>query len=83
MPKRRPKPDNDGGPTLRDIRIPQIEVECSICDRRQSYERKALVEKFGTGASFALLRRRMAMGCERMNTPKGDRCETRFPCLGP
>jgi len=44
-------------------------------------ERKALVEQFGGQASFARLRRRFAMGCERMCHPEGDLCGTRFPCL--
>jgi hypothetical protein len=24
----------------------------------------------------------MAMGCERMQTPEGDKCGAHFPCLG-
>jgi hypothetical protein len=24
----------------------------------------------------------MAMGCERMQTPGGDKCGAHFPCLG-
>ncbi|TAZ19522.1 hypothetical protein ELH77_12475 [Rhizobium ruizarguesonis] len=69
------------GLKLRDVRLPVIDVECRRCDRRDSLERKALVEQFGAGASFARLRRRFAMGCERMTHPNGDKSGTRFPCL--
>jgi hypothetical protein len=81
MRKRKLKPDNAGGPTLRDVRIPIVEVACVLCDRRDLLERKALVAQFGAHASLARLRRRFAMGCERMCTPDGDKCATRFPCL--
>jgi hypothetical protein len=58
-----------------------IHVECSICDRRGSYERAALVKMFGTSLNFSRLRQRAAMGCERMTGPDGDLCGTNFPCL--
>nr|WP_081619934.1 hypothetical protein [Rhizobium sp. 2MFCol3.1] len=83
MGKRRLRPDNLPGPKLKDIRQPIIEVVCVRCDRRDSLDRKALVDQLGAGASFARLRRRLAMGCDRMTGPQGDRCETRFPCLDP
>lgn len=78
---RRPRPDNEGGPMLKDIRLPVIEIVCAPCGRRDLMERKALVERFGAGVSFSRLRRRLAMGCERLCSGSGDRCETRFPCL--
>nr|WP_246691050.1 hypothetical protein [Neorhizobium alkalisoli] len=81
MRRRGPAPDNLSGPKLKDVRLPIIEVECRRCDRRDSLERKSLVKQFGAGASFATLRRRFAMGCERMCHPDGDLCGTRFPCL--
>ncbi|WP_348272021.1 hypothetical protein [Rhizobium sp. NFR07] len=81
MAKWMPALDNDGGLTLKDVRVAIIEVECTVCDRRGSHDRAALVKVFGTGVSFARLRRRAAMGCERLNGPDGDRCGTRFPCL--
>lgn len=81
MPRRRPRPDNEGGPTLRDVRISILEVECALCDRRDSLERKSLVTQFGAGVSLLTLRRRFALGCERMTHPDGDRCQTRFPGL--
>ncbi|MBB5563127.1 hypothetical protein GGI59_004819 [Rhizobium lentis] len=48
---------------LKDYREPVIEFICQRCDRHGTIERKLLVKAFGGGASFAVLRRRMAMGC--------------------
>jgi hypothetical protein len=68
--------------TLRDFRGAIITVECKACNRRGELDRKALVKQHGAGLSFADLRRRVALGCERMNGEDGvDRCQTRFPCL--
>lgn len=66
---------------LKDCRLPVIEIACAPCGRRDLLERKALVEQFGAGVSFSRLRRRLAMGCERLCHPNGDHCGTRFPCL--
>jgi hypothetical protein len=71
-----------GLPTLRDFRGEIITVECKACNRRGELDRKALVKQHGAGLSFADLRRRVALGCEKMNGEDGvDRCQTRFPCL--
>ena len=67
---------------LKDCRLPVIEIVCAPCGRRDLLERKALVEQFGAGVSFSRLRRRLAMGCERLYHPNGDHCGMRFPCLG-
>lgn len=68
--------------TLRDFRAPVISMECRACDKSAEFERKALVRQFGTGVRFVELRRRLAIGCEKMICADGqDRCETRFPCL--
>ncbi|QAS83241.1 hypothetical protein CO657_36425 (plasmid) [Rhizobium acidisoli] len=67
---------------LKDYREPVIEFICRRCDRHGAIERKLLVKAFGAGVSFAVLRRRMAMGCERMQTPEGDKCGAHFPSLG-
>jgi hypothetical protein len=68
--------------TLRNYRGAIITVECKACNRRGELDRKALMKQHGAGLSFADLRRRVALGCERMNGEDGiDRCETRFPCL--
>jgi len=67
---------------LKDYREPVIEFSCRRCDRHGALERKLLVKAFAAGASFAVLCRRMAMGCERMQTPEGDKCGAHFPCLG-
>ncbi len=70
-----------GLPTLRQVREPIIELDCRLCRRRGGHERKLLIKAFGAGVSFAELRRRMTVGCERMHTAEGDRCGAYFPCL--
>jgi hypothetical protein len=68
--------------TLRDYKGAIITVECKACNRHGELDRKALVKQHGAGLSFADLRRRVALGCEKMNGKDGvDRCQTRFPCL--
>nr|WP_075856499.1 hypothetical protein [Rhizobium hainanense] len=81
MTRRRQNLGGGNGPTLKDIRTAVIVIECTSCNRRDSFERKMLVAQFGAGACLAKLRRRLAMGCERMVGPEGDLCRTRFPCL--
>ncbi|YCI06992.1 hypothetical protein M1D34_27345 (plasmid) [Ensifer sp. D2-11] len=78
---RRPEPVNNLGPRLKDHREPIIEFICRPCHRHGALERKVLVKAFGAGVNFAILRRRMAMGCERMQAPEGDKCGAHFPCL--
>ncbi|MGO7367618.1 hypothetical protein ACC719_11505 [Rhizobium ruizarguesonis] len=72
---------DDAIPTLKDHKVPVVELICRFCDRHCAHERKLLVKAFGASVSFAEIRRRMAMGCERMQTPKGDKCGAHFPCL--
>ncbi|TAU35290.1 hypothetical protein ELH27_36795 [Rhizobium leguminosarum] len=67
---------------LKDHKVPVIELICRFCDRHCAHERRLLVKAFGASVSFAEIRRRMAMGCERMQTSEGDRCGAHFPCLG-
>ncbi|NRP74987.1 hypothetical protein ILFOPFJJ_05910 [Ensifer psoraleae] len=74
-------PVNDLGPRLRDHRERIIEFICRPCHRHCAFERKLLVKAFGASMTFAVIRRRMAMGCERMQTPEGDKCGAHFPCL--
>lgn len=81
MARRRLSPDRETGPILRDVKDAVIRVECKLCDRGGSHDRAALVKTFGASVSFAHLRRRAAMGCDRLNGPDGDRCGARFPCL--
>lgn len=81
MARRRQNLAGGDGPTLKDVRDAVISLECTFCDRRDSFERKVLVAQFGAGACLAKLRRRLAMGCERMVGPEGDLCQTRFPYL--
>lgn len=58
------------GPTLKDIRDALILRECTICNRRDGFERKVLVQQFGLADCLMKLRRRLAMGCERMGGPR-------------
>ncbi|THK34014.1 hypothetical protein EHS39_32650 [Ensifer sp. MPMI2T] len=77
----RPEPVNDPNPRLRDHREPIIEFICRPCDRHSSFECKLLAKAFGASMTFAVIRQRLAMGCERMQTPGGDKCGAHFPCL--
>ncbi|MGO6817706.1 hypothetical protein ACCS67_22840 [Rhizobium brockwellii] len=79
---RRTRPEDDGVPKLKQHKVPVIELICRFCDRHCAHERRLLVKVFGASVSFAEIRRRMAMGCERMQTSKGDKCGAHFPCLG-
>jgi hypothetical protein len=76
------RPVDDAVPRLKDHKVPVIELICRVCDRHSAHERILLVKAFGASVSFAEIRRRMAMGCERMQTPQGDKCGAHFPCLG-
>lgn len=67
--------------TLREVKVPIITIECRACGRSDALQRKILVRKHGAGMTFARLRRMAAMGCDRLNGERGDRCQTRFPCL--
>lgn len=71
-----------GLPALRDFTGPVITVECKPCGRRAELDRKVLVKQFGASMRFVDLRRRMAMGCDKIHCSDGqDRCGTGFPCL--
>ncbi|MFA1676079.1 hypothetical protein ACDY97_25840 [Rhizobium mongolense] len=79
---RRTRLVDDAAPRLKDRKVPVVELICRVCDRHCAHERNLLVKAFGSSVSFAEIRRRMAMGCERMQTPEGDKCGAHFPCLG-
>jgi hypothetical protein len=81
MHKRRIQLKDKSELTLRDIRLATIEIACEPCQRREYCERSKLVKRFGANASLMRIRRRMALGCERLCHPDGDRCGTRFPYL--
>ncbi|MGO6810142.1 hypothetical protein ACCS61_21620 [Rhizobium ruizarguesonis] len=78
---RRTRLVDDTIPRLQDHQVPVVELICLLCDRHCTHERKLLVKAFGASVTFAEIRRRMAMGCERMQTPQGDKCGAHFPCL--
>lgn len=78
---RRTRLVDDAVPTLKDHKVPVVELICRICDRPCAHERRLLVKTFGASVTFAEIRRRMAMGCERMQTTMGDKCGAHFPCL--
>jgi hypothetical protein len=67
--------------TLRQVRDSVIAVECSACGRSGQLDRATLLKKHGASVTFARLRRMAAMGCGRLVSLDGDRCQTRFPCL--
>jgi hypothetical protein len=71
----------DVATTLRDVKVSMITIECRACGRSDAIERRILVRKHGADMSFARLRRMAAMGCDRLMSDEGDRCQTRFPCL--
>lgn len=79
---RRREPVDDLGPRLKDHCEPVIEFICRPCDRYCALERKLLVKAFGADVSVAVIRRRMTMGCERMQTPEGDKCRAHFRSPG-
>ena len=68
--------------TLRDFKGSVIAVGCKPRGQQGALDQKALVKQFGASMRFVDLRRRKAMGCNRMYSPDGrDRCGTQFPCL--
>ncbi|MGE7368386.1 hypothetical protein ACQKKX_04855 [Neorhizobium sp. NPDC001467] len=80
MSKTKSKP-LDLNATLRQVRHAVIAVECAACGRSGQLDRAILVRKHGASITFARLRRIAAMGCDRLVSTDGDRCQTRFPCL--
>jgi hypothetical protein len=65
--------------TPKQCKDPDLIVECRVCDRRDTLNRKALVRRYGASLGLDRLRRQLALGCERMNGFDGvDRCQTRF-----
>ena len=68
-------------PTLRDYKGTTVTVECKPCRREATFDRAALVKRYGASIRFSELRRRLSLGCEKMTDVNGDRCGTRFPCL--
>ena len=67
--------------TLRQVRVPVIEVECRTCGRQGKFDRASLVKKHGANITFGRLRRMASIGCDRLVSEDGDRCGTLFPCL--
>ena len=65
--------------TLRDFKGPVITVRCKPCGQQGELDRKALVKQFGASMRFVDLRRRIAIGCDKMQCSDGqDRCGTQF-----
>ncbi|WP_261330004.1 hypothetical protein [Rhizobium leguminosarum] len=79
---RRTRLMDDATPRLKDHKVPVVELICYFCDRHCAHECRLLVKAFGASVSFAEIRRRMAMGCERMQALEGGKCGAHFPCLG-
>ncbi|KQZ91851.1 hypothetical protein [Agrobacterium tumefaciens] len=78
-----PKPGLDLSATLRKVRDTVIHVECLRCRRTGAFIRTEIVKKHGANITLARLRRMAAMGCDRIASGDGDRCETRFLYPGP
>jgi len=79
----KPKPALDLSDTLCKVRDPVIHIECLRCGRGAALVRAEIVKKYGANVTFARLRRAAAMGCDRIASEHGDRCETHFPSLMP
>jgi len=68
--------------TLRTIKEAVIEVECRRCHRHGVLDRKKLVRLHGASLPLEQLRRRLAIGCDRIGEGSIDRrCELTFPGL--
>ncbi|TBA08607.1 hypothetical protein ELH66_34780 [Rhizobium ruizarguesonis] len=62
--------------------IPKSACPLWLADIRSDPCRKARPSAVSYTTPVDTIRRRMAMGCERMQTPQGDKCGAHFPCLG-
>jgi len=68
--------------TLRSIKDAVIKVECRRCQRHGELDRKKLVRLHGASLSLEEMRRRVAIGCDRMmDETVAQRCELAFPGL--
>jgi|GEM_PF-3553803 len=68
--------------SVRQVRNPAIKVECIRCDRQGELDRKKLVRLYGADLTFRHLRRRLAIGCDRIDdNATGARCELNFRVL--
>ncbi|WP_310295882.1 hypothetical protein [Rhizobium sp. BE258] len=64
------------GIILRQVRCKVLIVACRACGRSDEMNRKAVVQRHGAAIPIRNLRRRLALGCERMNAADGiDRCQ--------
>lgn len=64
--------------TLREFRGEAIKISCARCNKHATFDRKALVKKFGAKMKFVQLSRVLSIGCERHGT---GQCEASFPGL--
>lgn len=64
---------------LRHVRGDLIVVACKACALTEEMVRNAVVKRHGASTPMRTLRRRMGLGCSRMNSADGvDRCELRI-----
>jgi hypothetical protein len=64
---------------LRHVRGDLIVVACKACALTEEMVRNAVVKRHGASTPMRTLRRRMGLGCSRMNAADGvDRCELRI-----
>lgn len=57
------------GPETEESPEADLRIHLCPCHRHCALERKLLVKAFGAGMTFAVIRRRMAIGCEPIQTP--------------
>jgi hypothetical protein len=64
------------GIILRQLRCRVLTVTCRTCRRSDEMDRQAVVKRHGATIPMRTLRRRMGLGCERMNAADGvDTCQ--------
>jgi hypothetical protein len=64
------------GIILQELRCELLTVACRTCRRSDEMDRKAVVRRHGASISMRTLRRRIGLGCDRMNAADGiDRCQ--------
>ncbi len=68
----------DHGLILRHVRGNLIIAACKACDLIEEMDRTAVVKRHGASVPIRTLRRRMGLGCDRMNADGVDRCQLRI-----
>ncbi|MGO7018606.1 hypothetical protein [Rhizobium leguminosarum] len=70
------KNSSDEDIILRHVRGQVLIVACRACTRSDHLDRKAVVKRHGASIPMRKLRRRLGLGCDRMNAADCiDRCQ--------